>query len=72
MTLTLPEIEVETEKMDKESRALKKEIYKITWFMRGGVSVEEVMSMDVMDREILAEIIEENLSTTKESGLPFF
>lgn len=70
--MSLPEIEAETEKMDKESKALKKEIYKIAWFMRGGISLDEILEMDVMDREILAEIIEENLNTTKESGLPFF
>jgi len=40
--------------------------------MRGGVSYEEAMFMSYEDREIVGRIIKENLTTTKESGLPFF
>jgi len=58
--------------MDAESKALKKEIYKLAWFMRGSLSVNEAFTMDIMDREILLEIIQENLETAKETGLPFF
>jgi hypothetical protein len=72
LILTLPEIEEEVKKMDAESKALKKEIYKLAWFMRGSLSVNEAFNMDIMDREILLEIIQENLETAKETGLPFF
>jgi hypothetical protein len=58
--------------MDEESKALKKEIYKLAWFMRGSLSIEEAFSMDLMDRDILVEIVKENLETAKETGLPFF
>lgn len=70
--MTLPQIEAEVKKMDGESKALKKEIYKMAWFMRGALSIEEAFSIDSSDREIIAEIIKENLETTKESGLSFF
>lgn len=70
--MTLPEIEAEVKKMEDESKALKKEIYKLAWFMRGSLSIEEAHMIDFSDREVLAEIIKENLETTKESGLPFF
>lgn len=70
--MTLPEIEAEVKKMEDESKALKKELYKLAWFMRGSLSVEEAYMLDFSDREVLAEIIKENLETTKESGLPFF
>jgi hypothetical protein len=72
LTLTLPEIEEEVRKLENESKALKKDIYKLSWFMRGSLGVEEAFSMDVMDRLILNDIIEENMKITKESGLPFF
>ena len=58
--------------MDAESKALKKEIYKLAWFMRGSLSVNEAFNMDIMDRDILIEIVKENLETAKETGLPFF
>lgn len=40
--------------------------------MRGSVTIEEVFQLDHEDRLILHKIIEENLETTKKTGLPFF
>ena len=72
MTLTLQEIEAEVTKLENESKAIRKNIYKMAWFMRGSVNVEQLFSMDIADQELLADLIKENLETTKESGLPFF
>lgn len=72
MTLSLPEIEVEVKKMEDESKALKKDIFKLAWFMRGSINLEQAFQLEYMDRMMISEIINENLKTTKESGLPFF
>lgn len=40
--------------------------------MRGSLSVDEAHIMPHEDRVIISKIIEENLETTKKSGLPFF
>lgn len=40
--------------------------------MRGGVTVDEAFSLSMEDREIISQLIKENLETTKKSGLPFF
>jgi hypothetical protein len=40
--------------------------------MRGSISLDEVFQLDNEDRAIIFKIIEENLETTKKSGLPFF
>ena len=40
--------------------------------MRGSISLEEAYQLDWQSREIIYSIIEENLETTKKSGLPFF
>lgn len=58
--------------MDHESRAIKTELYKMAWYMRGALSIEEAYNLDQNDREIIAKIIKENLEITKESKLPFF
>lgn len=70
--MTMDEIHVEVKKLDDESKALKKELYKLAWFMRGSLGFEEAYNLDVADREILSEIIKDNLETTKASQLPFF
>lgn len=69
--MTLPEILKFSEQLDKESRSLKKDALKISWYMRG-MSYTEVMNLSWEEREICGEIIKENLETTKKTGLPFF
>jgi len=67
----LPEILQEVKKLDKEARSIKKDILKMCWYMRG-LSYTEGMNLGHEEREIVGEIIKENLETTKKSGLPFF
>jgi hypothetical protein len=57
--------------MDKEVKAIKKDVLRLCWYMRG-LSYSEAMNMSWEEREIIGEIIKENLETTKKSGLPFF
>ena len=40
--------------------------------MRGGVTYDEAMQMSQVDRNLINNIVKENLETTKKSGLPFF
>ena len=67
----MPEILALSEKMDKEARAVKKDVLRLCWYMRG-LSYEEGMNLTWEDREIIGEIIKDNLETTKKTGLPFF
>jgi hypothetical protein len=59
------------QEFDQDSKAIKDEIFKICWFMRG-MPPSEAYMLSFEDREIISKIIEGNLETTKESGLPFF
>jgi hypothetical protein len=61
----------EVKKLDKEAREIKKEVLKMCWFMRG-LSYSEGMNLGFEEREIVGEIIKENLETTKKTQLPFF
>ena len=70
--MTMEEIHKEVKKLEDESKALKKELYKLAWFMRGALTFEQAYLLDVADRGIISEIVQENLETTKESQLPFF
>ena len=58
--------------MEKEVEAIKEELYRCSWFMRGGVPYEQLLEIDRKDLEIIQRVISKNLDTTKESGLPFF
>ena len=72
MTLALPEILDLSKQFEKEAKAIKKDCLKLCWYMRGSFSYAEIMHMSWEEREIIGDIIKENLETTKKSGLPFF
>ena len=57
--------------MDGEARALKKDLLKICWFMRG-MAYSEVANLSHEERELISEIVKDNLETTKKTNLPFF
>jgi hypothetical protein len=40
--------------------------------MRGGIQYEDAMLLSEQERQIIGKIIEDNMETTKKSGLPFF
>jgi hypothetical protein len=57
--------------MEREAKDIKKEIFQLCWYMRG-ISISEGMNLTWEDRQIIGEIIKENLETTKKTGLNFF
>jgi hypothetical protein len=58
--------------MDKEIKNIRQEAMQMAWYMRGGLSYEQALQLSVSEREIVSNLIKENMETTKKSGLPFF
>jgi hypothetical protein len=61
-----------TEGMVRQINDLDKNAIRMSWYMRGGVSYNDIMNMTSSQVDALNSIIEENLETTKKSKLPFF
>ena len=56
---------------ERQAKSIKEEIYTISWYMRGGVTSEQLMfQLSVEDREILNTIINKNIENTKTSRMP--
>jgi len=72
LSLNMTEILKLVDDMDKESRARHRELLKLCWYMRGGITLDEMYATDPTQRELIGEIVTENLETTKETKLPFF
>jgi len=66
------EISQMIEAMDKDCQLIRNEAVKLSWYMRGGLAYDQAMALSANDREMIGELIKENLETTKKSGLPFF
>ncbi len=60
------------ENYEKIVDQIKKSAMSMAWYMRGGASYEDILNMSSTEREYLKELIDNNLETTKKSGLPFF
>ena len=58
--------------MDKDCQNIRQEAIKMSWFMRGGLTYDQAKALGVQEREIINNLIKDNLETTKKSGLPFF
>ena len=72
MTLSNEEILDLLDKMEKDSKAIKDNILRICWYMRGSISYDDGMLLSQVDIEIINKIIKDNLETTQKSKLPFF
>ena len=60
------------DQMENEIKEIKNTALKFSWYMRGGVSYEDVLNMSDDERVMIGKIIDDNLETTKKSQLPFF
>ena len=58
--------------MEKEADNIRQEALKMAWYMRGGLTYDQAMSLGPNERTMISALIKENLETTKKSGLPFF
>ena len=72
LSMSIPEILKEVDNLEKESKEFKSELLKLCWYMRGSMTIDDAFYMSYEDRIIISKIIEENLETTKKTGLNFF
>lgn len=72
MNLSNYEIVDYLKSLDKEARAIREEALRFCWYMRGGLSYADALLLSQDERKIVSKIIEDNMETTKKSGLPFF
>jgi len=60
-----------SEALENQVKQIKLEVYKLCWYMRGGVDSAVLMyDTDIEDMEIMSGVVKDNIETTKKSGLP--
>ena len=72
MTLSDEEILDLLDKMERDSKAMRDNVLRICWYMRGSIGYSDGMLLSNQDIEIINKIIKDNLETTQKSKLPFF
>jgi hypothetical protein len=72
LLLTNESIVEELKRLDKETKAIIKNIVQLCWYMRGGLTYQEALMTSLDEQDIIFDLVKDNLETTKKTGLPFF
>ena len=58
-------------RLESEVKDFKLELYRLCWFMRGGVQVNDLYDRySYEDRELMYAIVKENFENSKEAQMP--
>jgi hypothetical protein len=60
------------DRLEAQSKAMKEEVLRLCWYMRGGLDYNDAMLLSSEERKIISKIVKDNLETAKKSGMPFF
>ena len=66
------EIVAHLKDFENQAKNLKLELMKICWFMRGGMSWNEALTLSPDERLIASQLVKENMDTAKKTGQLFF
>jgi hypothetical protein len=70
LKLNSVEIRKYTDNLDLEAKEIKDEIFRLSWYMRGGVDANDLFFVySYEDRSIMNKIIKDNIEATKKTGL---
>jgi hypothetical protein len=72
LNLATEEIQELISRMGKECDSIKRELIKMSWYMRGGLDYADSFMLSHKERELISELIKDNLEVTKKSKLSFF
>lgn len=72
LSLSVDEIIEETRILDNEVKQIKENLLKLCWYMRGSVTIDDAWALSSEEREIINGLVQENIETTKKTGMPFF
>ena len=57
--------------MENEIKQIKEGCYRLAWYMRGGVTIDQLLyDTDIEDQEVMTSIVKENIENTKNSRMP--
>jgi len=60
------------ESFDNEVKALKRELMRYCWYMRGGLTYDQALDLSPTERTLVGDVIKDNLEVAKKTGQPFF
>ena len=56
--------------IDSEAETVRQEVFKVVWYMRGGVNLDQAFMLSQKDMKIIGNIVKDNIDLTKKTGMP--
>ena len=58
-------------RLENEIKEFKFSLYKISWYMRGGVTINDLLDRySYDDRTVMYDVIDENIKSSQENQMP--
>lgn len=70
MTATQQDIQKKSDNFEKELDMFHKNMLRLCWYMRGGVTIEQMYDMPPAHLEHINSIVEDNFEMSKKAGMP--
>ena len=70
--MSVLEVKQEIARMEAEKKSFRFDLVRMCWYMRGGVTLSEAYASTFEEREMIGNLVKENLETAKKTGQPFF
>ena len=72
MTLDADGIARYVDGMDQEVKKIRANNLRLAWYMRGGITYDQVMQLSYTERQLISDLAKDNIETTKKTRLPWF
>jgi hypothetical protein len=72
LTMSTEDMIAYFDRLEAQSKAIKEEVLRLCWYMRGGLDYNDAMLLSLDERKIISKIVKDNLETSRKSGMPFF
>ena len=53
---------------DSEAESIKQELFRLVWYMRGGINIDQAYMLSTKDQKLVSNVIKDNLDMSKKSG----
>lgn len=70
--MTPADMLAEFEKMEQDVKSVKSQALRQAWHMRGGLTYSDALNLSPQEREIINDLIKENMEIVKKTNLPYF
>lgn len=57
------------ESLNKQAEAIKENALRLSWYMRGGITYNDILNLSPFERKVINKIIDENIETTQKTGM---